>query len=235
MGQYYNWVNPKRREYICPNDFDYGNKLVESMGRKDNRFLSALHELLSNEWKDDKIIFLGDYCNIDRNNSDKEPLKSLYEQTVENGTGGYDVVGTLILETYCNLSAQFSICCQEEVKEEIEYYLDDLRSDEPFKNNEYGVDIDDPYRGLFQRDGKDFTYVINQSRKIGYDRNNITVIFENGEIRNSLDPLPLLMECSGGYGDDFDIREGQWFGDVIAVADTFPEGYTLLRQIKVNY
>ncbi len=31
MGEYYNWVNVDKKEYICPADFDYGNKFHESM------------------------------------------------------------------------------------------------------------------------------------------------------------------------------------------------------------
>lgn len=27
MGEYYNWVNVDKKEYICPADFDYGNKV----------------------------------------------------------------------------------------------------------------------------------------------------------------------------------------------------------------
>lgn len=26
MGEYYDWVNVDRKEYICPNDFDCGNR-----------------------------------------------------------------------------------------------------------------------------------------------------------------------------------------------------------------
>lgn len=236
MGQYYVWANPKRKEYISPNDFDYGNKLIESMGWKDNTFLSALQELLVNEWKDDKIIFLGDYCNINRDNSAKQPLKLLYEQTIQNNSKGYDVVGTVVLETYRNLSGQFRTCIQEEVKSEIDYYLEDLRKgDQSFLSNEYGVDIKDPYKGLFQREGKDFAFIINHSKKIGYARNDIKIILENGKIWKNCDPLPLLMECSGGYEDEFYIQKGDWVGDVIAVTDTFPEDYTLLNQIEVDY
>lgn len=31
MGEYYNWINVDKKEYICPGDFDYGNKFHESM------------------------------------------------------------------------------------------------------------------------------------------------------------------------------------------------------------
>mgnify|MGYP001772577394 FL=1 len=46
MGQYYCWVNVDKKEYLCPADFDLGNKLHESMSA-DNALLRALLELLS--------------------------------------------------------------------------------------------------------------------------------------------------------------------------------------------
>ena len=30
MGEYYDWVNIDKREYISPSDFDLGNKIHES-------------------------------------------------------------------------------------------------------------------------------------------------------------------------------------------------------------
>ena len=44
MGEYYNWINVDKKEYICPGDFDYGNKFHESM-HKDSIPLHALHIL----------------------------------------------------------------------------------------------------------------------------------------------------------------------------------------------
>lgn len=31
MGEYYRWVNVDKKEYICPEDFDYGSKFGASM------------------------------------------------------------------------------------------------------------------------------------------------------------------------------------------------------------
>lgn len=31
MGEYFDWVNVDKREYICSNDFDCGNKFHETM------------------------------------------------------------------------------------------------------------------------------------------------------------------------------------------------------------
>lgn len=33
MGEYYNWVNVDKKEYISPCDFGFGNKRTESLVR----------------------------------------------------------------------------------------------------------------------------------------------------------------------------------------------------------
>lgn len=58
MGEYFNWVNVNKKEYLCPVDFDLGNESHES-SHKDNSLLQALYTLLSTWWKGDQIIFLG--------------------------------------------------------------------------------------------------------------------------------------------------------------------------------
>ncbi len=63
MGEYYDWVNVDKKEYICPSDFNLGNKLYET-AFAGNHLLGALYSLLSSEWKGDSIIFLGDETNI---------------------------------------------------------------------------------------------------------------------------------------------------------------------------
>ncbi len=63
MGEYYDWVNVGKKEYICPSDFNLGNKLYET-AFAGNHLLGALYSLLSSEWKGDSIIFLGDETNI---------------------------------------------------------------------------------------------------------------------------------------------------------------------------
>ena len=69
MGEYFDWVNVDKKEYLCPNDFDLGNKLHES-AFAGNDLLEALYDRLSSEWKGDMIIFLGDEIDIskDENN-----------------------------------------------------------------------------------------------------------------------------------------------------------------------
>ena len=50
MGEYYNWVNINKKEYIAPCDFGLGSKLWEAVVA-DNQLLGALYDLLSSDWK----------------------------------------------------------------------------------------------------------------------------------------------------------------------------------------
>ena len=59
MGEYYIWANVDKMEYINPYYFDLGNKLIES-SRLNNPLLAALQALLDDEWKGDRILFMGD-------------------------------------------------------------------------------------------------------------------------------------------------------------------------------
>lgn len=61
MGEYFSWINIDRKEYISPSDFEIGNKRYESVSIN-NALLCALRELMGNEWKGSKIIFIGDEC-----------------------------------------------------------------------------------------------------------------------------------------------------------------------------
>lgn len=63
MGEYFNWVNVDKKEYLCPSDFDLGSKQLESVYRG-NPLLAALHTLLADEWNGNHILFLGDECPV---------------------------------------------------------------------------------------------------------------------------------------------------------------------------
>lgn len=103
MGEYYNWINVDKREYICPADFDYGNKFHESI-HKDSIPLCALHTLLNHEWKGDHVLWFGDECSV-FNSYSSNIIRTLYAQSVKFGYPGdaFD----MICETYKNVSGLF--------------------------------------------------------------------------------------------------------------------------------
>lgn len=224
MGEYYNWVNVDKREYICPNDFDYGNKLYESVW-PGNEFLCALRELLSDEWAGDHVLFMGDEKDIPAD-TENETLKMLYRHTVN---AGYGNVYDSLAETYRNVSCLFSDA-ESEVRGEILNYLADLKNGATDLPNEYGIDASRPFDGLFLRNGRDFPFTVDHTKKVCYSLGKTKILSsEAHEELDHVDPLPLLM-CYGRVTDP-----GAWLGDIIGVADAVPAGYALLSEIYVDW
>ena len=197
-GEYYNWVNVDKKEYICPADFDYGNKYHESM-HKDSIPLHALHSLLINEWKGDRVLWFGDECPVPEQSSNGV-IKTLYEQSVEYGYPGdaFD----MICESYRNMSGLFK---------------------------EAEIDLENPYEGLFQKTAKRRMFTINHSKKVYYTLAETDILFQDHTKNDFSDPLPILM----GYGRV--AEPGEWLGDIIGVSDQRPEGYSLIKEIYVDW
>ena len=242
MGEYYDWVNVDRKEYICPADFDFGNKLLESSAPH-NAFLCAFRELLDKEWRGSHIVFLGDSHTLTRV-EDNVTLKTLYDHSVECG---YEGVGAdTVVESYKNISGLFS-AAEKEVRREIEFYVRAVKNGEPDSFNEYKVDISDPYTGLFKRTGKDYKYTLNHTKKQYYSIEDTVINMpQNGvvydpdkpegkkfskppkDFKPSVDPLPYLLR----HGYD---GIGEWVGDIIGVSDVIPDGYSLIKEISIDY
>lgn len=224
MGEYFSWVNIDRKEYICPSDFGYGSKYHESM-YIGNSFLKALRTLLSTEWKENNILFLGD----EGLNLEKSPigvLASLQKQVELYKPKGYYF--DMICETYRNVSCWF---CEAEsnVREEIGYYLENYRQDSDHNlPNEYGIDIKNPFNGLFLKAGRDFRYTINKTKKTYYSIGLTKVYSSAGIELTEVDPLPILM----GYGRV--AEPALWLGDIIHVSDKLGPGYVLLEEVHIQ-
>lgn len=217
MGEYFEWVNVDKKEYITPGDFDKGQKLFETTW-KGNSFLRAFKALMSNEWKGDHIVFLGDQTErypVGKNIT----MSILFGHHEVMGEAGYPA--DTVYEYYHNLSAQFKECDKEDIKREIAYYLEERK--ESYCPNEYGVDEDNPYEGLFQREGCDYKYTINHTQKVYYDCEQIRVYWHR-EWSDNMDPLPPLMHY--GYKSI-----GSWVGDIIDFSDEIPDGYDCISFI----
>lgn len=225
MGQYYCWVNVDRKEYLCPDDFDLGNKRHETM-HADNALLRALWELLSSEWKGCRLVFLGDECEAPDDTSN-EVLSVLRRQQAESERSGY--LFDTVYETYRNVNCLFR-AAEESVRAEINYYMTEREKSDHIPPNIYGIDVNDPYRGFFLREGKSFQYVINRTKKICYSYADTKIFLsDHGELPHT-DPLPILMAYGGKLWGI-----GEWVGDVIDVSDTLPPECTLLSKIHLDH
>ena len=225
MGEYYNWVNVDKREYLCPGDFGYGNKAHESMHR-DSTPLLALHALLCDRWKGNRVVWFGDECSVPAQ-FPNNLIQTLFNQSEAFGYPGdaFD----MFCESYRNVSCLFKEA-EENVREEIGFYLEDYREDGKLDHyNEYGIDLDHPFDGLFLMIGERYKYTLNHTKKIYYTLNETNILYLDGTKNEYSDPLPILM----GYGRVLD--PGKWLGDVIGVSDFPPEEYSLIQNIQLDW
>lgn len=209
MGQYYDWINLDKKEYICPSDFSYGNKLYESSWSW-NPVLTALYELLDSDWKGDDIIFLGDYAEVE--DIDNPALNKLFDQFCEHKGEGLVEIYDYELEYYKCISGLFK-AAEDEVRYEIEWMVEN----DDFEFNQYRVDKRDPYKGLFERDGKQFRYTINDTKKEFFNIEE-TQSYERDGIVFHYNPLHILL-CYARY-----VEPGAWLGDNIRVSNDRPDG-----------
>lgn len=115
-------------------------------------------------------------------------------QTAEVGDPGYTL--DLILDTYRNIYCLFKEA-EEDVCEEICYYIEEyLELGRLEHYNEYGIDIEHPYEGLFLKTGCRYKYTINHTKKVYYSLNETKILFQGNTENDFSDPLPILM----GYG-----------------------------------
>ena len=194
------------------------------MGRR-NSFLCALKELLSKEWAGNHVFFMGDQKAVPAD-TDNETLRILYGHTVQAGypEDAFDTV----IETYKNVSGLFK-AAETEVRQEIQFYLEDVKNNESMHQNEYGVDISNPLEGLFSRTGMDFRYTTNHTRRVCYSFEDTKILYLDHTENDFTDPLPILM----GYGRVSET--GAWVGDIIGVGNEMPKGYELLKEIYLDW
>ena len=206
MATYYDWVNIDKKEYICPNDFGIRNKMHES-DYENNPLLGALYSLLANEWKDDKIILLGDFDFRDETNPTL--LKRLYAEMDACGQKGY--IAEYVWETYKKVSTLFKDV-DHEFRYEIDYMLNHDYRDIIF----YGMNKEVPYDKLFTRGPAYFRYTINHSKKEFFDmeKTRHTYINDDGGAPLRINPISMLL----AYPGSGDKCTGLWLGDSIEVS-----------------
>ena len=223
MGEYYDWVNIDKKEYLNPADFDLGNKIHETLSTE-NHLLGALYNLLASDWKGDTIVFLGDETHITKKDTNSV-LKRLFDERQSWKEPGYDADYVYVF--YKNISCLFK-ASEETVRSEIEWILEN----DDFESNPFRIDSKSPYQGLFVRDSLFFRYTINHSKKEFFDTEKTKLVYtkpgESGIFTKKINPLPLLMAFPGSY----DECTGLWLGDQIEVSnDEPPQDYADMSEI----
>mgnify|MGYP001112016979 CR=1 FL=1 len=219
MGEYFSWINLDRKEYISPSDFEIGNKRYESVSIN-NALLCALRELMGSEWKGSKIIFIGDECGQFSINIPNILNDILQDDKFEGNFVDYTY------ENFKNVSCKFE-AARNMVTEEISVFMERIRRGEDDFINEYGIDINNPFAGMFNRKGKSYKYTINYSKGVAYCLDTTKIITLDDSVIDNIDPLPVLLGCGRT------MQSGEWLGDSVGVSDSLDTGITLLDKIRI--
>ena len=226
MAEYYDWVNIDKNEYLSPDDFGYSPRAFGSHS-PDCNFLGALYELISTNWKGDRIVYLGDETTVP-DDVDAEAPEWISDAYLREKIGKW--IKADIAEDYRNVSCLFKAA--SDAREEFRQIIRD-----GFESDYYHMDRNDPYKGMFIREPAFFRYTVNLTRKEYFDL-EITEFQEcfiprrkkwekeKEPVYSFFDFNPLLILL--GYGKKINLcREaGRWIGDRIEVTDEIPpEGY----------
>jgi len=220
MGEYYDWVNIDKKEYISPYCFDYGSKSIES-STKYNPVLRALQELLHTNWRGDRVVWLGDEVNFSDEYQESKSSKITNKELLQIIPNNDDID-----LTYKNVSCLFEYA-RYTVTEDVESYLENPE----YSVNKYMIDIKDPYKGMFEKSiyGYVYKYVINYSKEIFYSIDDVIILYQNKDEWDDIDPLPRLM----AYGRDLKI--GEWLGDIVGVSNDMPKNYKQIKEFIFDY
>ena len=105
--------------------------------------------------------------------------------------------------------------------------MERIRRGEKDLVNEYGVDINNPFAGMFGRKGKSYKYTINYSKGVAYCLDTTKIITLDNSVTDNIDPLPVLLGCGRT------MQPGEWLGDSVGVSDSLDTGITLLDKIRI--
>lgn len=210
MGEYYSWVNLDRREFIQCGDFDdclcklYQTVWYDCLGVK------AFYTLLSAEWKEQRVLFLGD--ETDANGDHNNPIVAkLIEEHRSWGQPRY--LFDYVYENYRDITPWFK-AAEESLRSEIERIHD--ASAHEF--DPYHIDRDAPFRGMFERPLSDYRFVVNETKHEFLDRQKA----QKSSKGNPVNPLPLLMAYITFDAEPF---IGSWIGDRLRTANQLPQNH----------
>jgi hypothetical protein len=211
MGQYFDWVDLDKREYIDGFPWRGGPKLRESSWLGNEETNAAL-TLLAGRWAGDRVVFLGDYAKF---KDETDPFRRAVELELDGRVlddyympgDESDVTGLFasVKESPCNFR-----------------WTEDCRKV--------------PYAGPFTLQIEEFRYVVNETAHQYVDRERAPVTdVLRGEICR-WDPIPELL-CSErdkgacnvadlpGSNEEYDIV-GAWFGHIVRPTNEEPpSGY----------
>ena len=116
MGEYFKWVNPRKREWIDDEPFDDYGFMLSIASYLGNRYTDAACTLIAGPWRGDPVMYIGDYFTPEEGS----PIAGLF--------GGYPYEDAL--DNFRNVSGSFR--CAEGLLRPVWGDGDDVPYDGPF-------------------------------------------------------------------------------------------------------
>ena len=203
MGEYYEFVNLDKKEYLTPGHF--GSAINYSNCRQvDNDFINCAYTLMNSLWKNDTVLFFGDESSFKSNGNPKiEELINKYSEypmdecAYENGV---------------NISRLFKTTKEELTKPDAYYYNENKELEENYLKRVYKA-------SPFSKDFIFYRYILNHTKRQYIDRNKLGFC---GDIYY-VDPFPALIGV--GLHSTYDYPNfrkdfiGMWIGDDIEITN----------------
>lgn len=214
MGEYYKWFNVDKCEQLEPGPFDTGAKIVSNVD-VGNEYTDAVCTLLDSDWRGDRLVYLGDYKELD--NEENPTLAKL-----EADCGHREPCALNEAEDiYADVAGRFSIA---RGKTYYDYASPGL--------------VEVPYEGPMDKEIIHFRYVINDTKRQFYDRMRTPVTniqrWKDGEVQDGINRLDLLAVFLGAGSEEWGDAylsdgvttlkpDGLWLNDVIRVSHDCPD------------
>ena len=203
MGEYYEFVNLDKKEYLEPGYFGSGIKFY-SCRQVDNDFVNCAYTLMNSSWKNDTVLFLGD----------ESLLKSNGNPIIEELINKYSdsPIDECAYENGANISRLFKATEEELTGPDPYDYDEDKTAEENYLKR--------VYKALpFSKDFIFYRYILNHTKRQYIDRNKL------GDYDDAyyLDPFPMLIGV--GRHSEYDYPNfrksymGMWIGDDIEITN----------------
>ena len=205
MGQYFQWVNFDKRQYLDDEMFPDGLKATESAYVGSPK-TDAVTTLLGTIWRGDLVAFVGEY------------LADVRRLSIPGRDDGLLRVIDYPLDYY-----------------DIDYEFEDVGGRLSCARGKLGTVVvrdgergemlaDRPYEGPFDIEVERFRYVVNETKREYYDRERTARQWARG----NTDLLPILLGTSWGRlaveGKKVDGPDGRWVGDLVYPSHEEPKG-----------